>query len=72
MVVTDRFVSWYEARDFCEEKQTYLADMPDTTERETVWKYAKGIFRTQRTLSQHEARFAVLPLQFGLSVEKAN
>ena len=35
-------ISWYQARDFCEGKNAYLAHIPDTAEREAVLRYAKG------------------------------
>ena len=42
MVVADKTVSWYEAQEIFERRHAYLADMPETVEREAMWRYAEG------------------------------
>ena len=34
--------SWYNASSFCDNKNAYLAELIDPTERIAVWNYAKG------------------------------
>ena len=35
-------LSWYNALNFCENRNAYLAELIEPTERSAVWNYAKG------------------------------
>ena len=47
--------TWYEAEEFCENKNPYLAELIDVNERNAVFNYAKGkhsdVTTTQKGLS---------------------
>ena len=38
----DEVRTWYEAQEFCEKKNSYLAELIDVAERDAVYNYAAG------------------------------
>ena len=53
--------TWYEAEEYCENKNAYLAEVIDVNERNAVFNYAKGkysnVITTQKVLSTQKLLF---------------
>ena len=43
MLIQERS-TWYQAEEFCQSKNAYLAELIEPEEREAAWNYVKGNF----------------------------